>query len=136
VPELPGGLMQRMAAAGGLATLDTNAVEGFVVERADARRWGGAWTPTEAVWSETVTTPVVGDEHGYRRAREGEVADATISTGPGPAGGFVRFEPVPERTPAGPSLAPRAVAALAFADDDLGAGIGPLVPAPNVSQPS
>jgi hypothetical protein len=136
VPELLGGLMQRAAAAGGLGTLDTNTIEELVVTRADAQRWGGAWTPTEAVWSETITTPIVGDEHGYRRAREGEDADATMSTGPGPAGGFVRFEPVPERTPAGPSLAPRAVAALGFADDELGAGIGPLGPAPNVSQPS
>jgi hypothetical protein len=136
VPELLGGLMQRMAAAGGLETLDTNTVEHVVVERADACRWGGAWTPAEAVWSETVATPIVGDEHGYRCAGEGEIPDATISTGPGPAGGFVRFEPVAERTPAGPSLAPRAVAALAFADDVLGAGIGLLAPAPNVSQSS
>jgi hypothetical protein len=136
VPELLGGLMQRVAAAGGLPTLDTNAIEDVVVGRADGRRWGGAWTPTEAEWSETITTPIVGDEHGYRRALEGEIADATISTGPGPAGGFIRFEPVPERTPAGPSLAPRAVAALAFADDELGAGIGPLTPAANVSQSS
>ncbi len=136
VPELLGGLMQRMAAAGGFATLDTNAIEEVVVGRADGCRWGGAWTPTAAVWSETITTPVAGDEHGYRRAADGEVADATILTGPGPAGGFVRYEPVPERTPAGPSLAPRAVAALEFADAELGAGIGPLWPAPNVSQSS
>jgi hypothetical protein len=131
-PDLLGGLTQRAAAAGALTTLDHDALERSVLARADARRWGGAWTPTEAPWSATSTTPVVGDQRGYRRTEDGEIADATIMTGPGPAGGFVRFEPVPERTPAGPSLAPRAVAALAFADAELGAGIGALAPARTV----
>ncbi len=136
VPELLGGLLQRLVSAGGLPTLDTDALERIIVERADGRRWGGAWTPTETSWSATITTPIAGNEHGYRRAADGETVDATISTGPGAAGGFVRFEPVPERTPAGPSLAPRAVAALAFADAELGAGIGPLAPATQFFQPS
>jgi hypothetical protein len=127
LPDLLLGLGQRVAAAGQLAQLDTDELEALIVSTADARRWGGAWTPTAQVQSETRTTPIVGDEQGFRPARDGEVADAAISLGPSPAGGFVRFEPVPERTPVGPSLAPRAAAAFACADADLDAGIGPVV---------
>ena len=129
LPELLLGLGQRVAAAGELADLDTTGLEALVVDVADARRWGGAWTWTTRVQSATQSAPIVGDEHGFRRATDGEVADGAISLGPNPAGGFVRFEPVPERTPVGPSLAPRAAAALAWADAELDAGVGPVVPA-------
>jgi hypothetical protein len=44
-------------------------------------------------------------------------------------GGFVRLALDPDRIPAGPSVAPLAVAAFALADERFGTGIGPLEPA-------
>jgi hypothetical protein len=67
-----------------------------------------------------------GDAGGFRPAADGAPADATLSYGPSLMGGFVRCEFVAARVPKGPSVAPRAVAALAFVDEHCGAGIGPL----------
>jgi hypothetical protein len=127
-PELLVGLSQRTIVAGGLTSLDARALESYVLDRADKQRWGGAWTSTSRR-ATTCTTPVVGDANGYRRARDDETADATMAAGPGPSGGFVRFEPVPERTPVGRSLAPRAAAAFGFADQEFGTDVGPVRPA-------
>jgi hypothetical protein len=44
-------------------------------------------------------------------------------------GGFVRLALDPARVPAGPPVAPLAVAAFALADERFGTGIGPLEPA-------
>ena len=63
-------------------------------------------------------------------ADEDDAADGTLSVGPSTVGGFVRYEPDPARTPAGPSLAPAIARVFAFADERFGTGIGPLVPAP------
>ena len=71
---------------------------------------------------------------GYRLAATGEQADASLLVGPSNIGGFVRFTPDPTRTPRGPSIAPAVVAAFAFADRELGTGLGPLAPAASVRQ--
>jgi hypothetical protein len=128
-PELLFGLAQRVAAAGDLDDLDTNALEHRVVDQADATRWGGAWMTTTTNFRDTSAVALVGDAGGYRVAGDGERADAKLELGPSPIGGFVRFTPDPARTPAGPSIAPRAVAAFALADAQFGAGLGPLAPA-------
>ncbi len=52
-----------------------------------------------------------------------------VSFGPSGVGGFVRVALDPARVPAGPSVAPLAVAAFALADERFGTGIGPLEPA-------
>jgi hypothetical protein len=135
-PELSPGLMLRAISNGLLADLDMRALEALVLERSDAQRWGGAWTPTTTTQTETHSTKLVGDASGYRAAVEAEQADATLLLGPSPVGGFVRFTPEPGRTPSGPSIAPRAAAAFQFADAALGTGLGELRPARDVSQES
>jgi hypothetical protein len=135
-PELMSGLMQRVVVEGGLRSIPARALEELVVSRADATRWGGAWVAGATPWETTTSTGIVGDALGYRRARDGEAVDATLTTGPGRGFGFVRFEPVRGRTPVGPSLAPRAAAAFAFADRELDTAIGALRPAADVCQRS
>jgi hypothetical protein len=131
-PGFPFGLCSRLVVEHDLEDVAVQELEECIVPAADALRWGGAWTPTTAVFTENSTTELVGDERGYRTASEGEIADATLLTGPGPLGGFVRFTPDPARTPSGPSIAPRACAAFAFANAERGAALGELTPALNV----
>ena len=78
---------------------------------------------------ETVTQPLRQINGGYEPTDDLGTADATLLFGPGALGGFVQFVPEPGRTPAGPSLAPRAIAALTVADQLWDTGIGPLEPA-------
>ena len=127
LPELGLDLLHHAVIAGDGPDVTAAAVEDLVLSASDATRWGAAWTATTSVsWSDSSSLPVVGDAAGYRAAAPEETADATFSYGPGPMGGFVRCEFVAERVPAGASTAPRAVAALAFADAYCRAGIGPM----------
>jgi hypothetical protein len=126
LPELLTALAPRLVIEGALLDLDLLELERAALAVADATRWGGAWTHVPTTHATTATTPVAGDDNGYRVVGADAEADATLTLGPNPAGGFVRFEPVPARTPRGPSLAPRAVAAFACADRELGAGVGPV----------
>ena len=73
--------------------------------------------------------PVAFEGGACRPAADGRPADGVLSFGPSGVGGFVRLALDPERVPAGPSVAPLAVAAFALADERFGTGIGPLEPA-------
>jgi hypothetical protein len=64
-----------------------------------------------------------------RPAEDGERPDGVLSFGPSGVGGFVRLALDPARVPAGPPVAPLAVAAFALADQRFGTAIGPLEPA-------
>jgi hypothetical protein len=68
-------------------------------------------------------------EQGTCRPAAGRPADGVLSFGPSGVGGFVRLALDPDRVPAGPPVAPLAVASFALADGHFGAGIGPLEPA-------
>ena len=63
---------------------------------------------------------------------EDELCDATVQVGPGPMGSIVLMRLDPERTPVGPSSAPRVASALRFLDTHLGLELGPLSAAPDV----
>src|SRR5262249_5582813 len=119
-PDFPFGICSRLVVERDIEELRAEALEECIVPAADALRWGGSWTPITTQFAENTSTGVVGGVRGYRRARDGESPDATIITGPGPLGGFVRFMPDAARTPSGASIASRAVAAFAFADAELG----------------
>jgi len=58
-----------------------------------------------------------------------EPEDGQLMRGPNAVGGFVRLVLDPARTPKGPSIAPRVIAAMALADELWDAGVGPLEPA-------
>jgi hypothetical protein len=131
-PDLLFALAQRIAVEGRLEALDPDALEDAIVPGADATRWGGAQHLSPTTWNSTTTTAIVGDAKRGFQVDADKPADVLLHAGPGVSGGFLQVRPVPERTPSGPSIAPLAVAAFAFADAHLDAKIGPLTPAVSV----
>jgi hypothetical protein len=119
-------LMLHYAVVEGVADVPSTALEAAVVEAGAHTRWGGAWTQSIRPFAETSRLALCGGLDGFRYAIGDEPPDAILSTGPGRTGGHVRFEPDAVRTPAGPSIAPLAVAGFAFADVNFDLGIGPL----------
>ncbi|NIA25160.1 MAG: hypothetical protein GWP04_06275 [Gammaproteobacteria bacterium] len=132
IRDLPLGMIQRALIEGEPLDYRPRELERLIVDSADRHRGGGALATVDRLQAETDTRHLVADGDGYREAREGEEADATLQFGPGGLGGFVLFRPRPERTPVGPSLAPRAVGALRLADEIWNLGIGPLAAARSV----
>jgi hypothetical protein len=127
-PELCLALLQG-AVVEGAADVASAELERCVVAAGAQTRWGGAWTNVARRFDETSSWALVGDAAGYRFADTDETADAVLEVGPARGGGFVRVRFDVARTPRGPSIAPRAVAALAFADGELDLAIGSLAPA-------
>ncbi len=134
IPELPLDLLQQVIVDGDWERmkLPQNAaaeLERVIVEGMDAVRGGGGHASVTVRAEETVEHDVVEDGvGGYRLALEGETPDGKLVLGPSHTGGLLRFFPDPERTPTGPSIAPRTIAAFALADQIFGTNIGPLEP--------
>jgi hypothetical protein len=128
LPELCLALLHG-AVVEGAADVASAELERYVVAAGAETRWGGAWTNVARRFDETSSWALVGDAAGYRFAEPDETAEAVLEAGPARGGGFVRVRFDVARTPSGPSIAPRAAAALACADRELELGIGPLAPA-------
>jgi hypothetical protein len=136
LPDLPVSLLDRALIEGEPLALAADDLEHQVLAAADRTRAGGAWTVTErgpsppenGAADATRELPVV-FEGGACRPADGRPADGVLSFGPSGVGGFVRLGLDPARVPAGPPVAPLAVAAFALADERFGTGIGPLEPA-------
>jgi hypothetical protein len=130
LPDLPVPLLDRALIEGETLAYGPDDLEHQVLEAADRARAGGAWTVTSSGPSEAVEEVAVAFEDGTcRLAANGQQPDGTLTFGPSGVGGFVRLRLDPERVPAGPPVAPLAVAAFALADERFGTGIGPLEPA-------
>jgi hypothetical protein len=119
-PSLSMALLNHAVVAG-LADVSSVALETAIVEGARRERWGGAWS--------VVPRPTQTEEHATYNG-------ADVTYGPGSTGGFVNIKFDPATTPAGPPVAPRAAAALAWADEHWSLGIGPLEPADAVRSAS
>ncbi len=117
------------AVVAGVVDVASAELERIVVEASARTRWGGAWTGVECELDRTSAQNLVGDADGFRIAREDEPADAVLEIGPARTGGFVRISFAVDRTPSGPSIAPRAVAGFSYADAALELGLGPLTAA-------
>jgi hypothetical protein len=132
IPDLPLGLVASAAMEGEELDYRPAELEELVVSTADANRTGTGIAVVEQVWTENESRPLKWENGSYRFAGEDELPDGTLMRGPNTQGGFLRFAPVPDRCPVGPSLAPRVAAAFALADREWDAGIGPLMPAPEL----
>jgi hypothetical protein len=128
LPDLPLLPLHWAAAAGQTLPVSAGEIELALLSAADARRAGGGWVMVNARLDETCERPVVVRDGRCEPAGEA-VADGTLQVGPSAEGGFVRFTADPDRTPVGPSIAPRVCAVLAWADEEYGLGLGPLEPA-------
>jgi hypothetical protein len=131
LPELPVPLLDRALIEGEALAYDADDLERQVLDVADRSRAGGAWTVTRkpATTGANEEVAVAFEDGVCRPATDERPRDGTLTFGPSGVGGFVRLSLDPERVPAGPPVAPLAVAAFALADERFGTGIGPLEPA-------
>ena len=129
LPDLPVGLLHAALVEGEPLALGAADLEHQVLAVADRTRAGSAWTVTEVAAQATEQLPVVFVGGTCRPATADGPADGVLAFGPSGVGGFVRLNLDPARIPAGPPVAPLAVAAFALADERFGTGIGPLEPA-------
>jgi hypothetical protein len=127
-PEVPLELIHHAVVAGEDLDWRPGDFERLVVAAADHRRSSGGWLAFDTAEQPETTriVAIVGNEDGYRQARDGEDADATITIGPGNTGGFVQLRLDPARNAPGPPAAPKVAAAIRFADAELGTAVGAL----------
>jgi hypothetical protein len=127
--NLPVSLLDRALIEGERLAYAADDLERQVLSVADRTRAGGAWTVTDEAADATRELAVTFEGGACRPTADGRPPDGVLSFGPSGVGGFVRLALDPDRVPAGPSVAPLAVAAFALADERFGAGIGRLEPA-------
>jgi hypothetical protein len=130
--DLPVSLLDRALIEGETLAYAADDLERQVLPVADRTRAGGAWTVTHEPADATRELPVRFEGGACRPAADGRPPDGVLSFGPSGVGGFVRLALDPDRVPAGPSVAPLAVAAFALADERFATGIGRLEPARSV----
>ncbi|MHC5027181.1 MAG: hypothetical protein ACYTGR_10535 [Planctomycetota bacterium] len=139
-PDLPLEILDLLVREDRAEGVDVADFERTVVERADARRGGGGWLvvdePTVAAtrtWQVHVTGSTVElapDEATGNDDDAPRPSDGSLTLGPAAGGSHLRFSADPDRTPVGPSLAPRVARVFAACDACLGTTIGPVEPAP------
>jgi len=127
--DLPVSLLDRALIEGETLAYAADDLERQVLSAADRTRAGGAWTVTDEPADTTRELPVSFEGGTCRPAADDRPPDGVLSFGPSGVGGFVRLALDPGRVPAGPSVAPLAVAAFALADERFGTGIGRREPA-------
>jgi hypothetical protein len=127
--DLPLFLLSMAAIARESFDFRADELKELLIASADANRTSGAIALLEIPRESTEEHPLVEIEEGYRIARDGKDADATLSIGPSGVGGFMGLELRADRYEAGTFIAPKVVAAFDLADREFGAGIGPLEPA-------
>ncbi|MBA3653432.1 MAG: hypothetical protein H0W70_04490 [Actinobacteria bacterium] len=103
--------------------------EEVVLDAADRHRGGGTWRGVTTTLEPVPVRPLTWTGDGWRWAADDAPADGWVEAGASNLGGFIRLTTNAARTPAGPSLAPRAAAFYAFSDAELGTDIGALTPA-------
>jgi hypothetical protein len=129
LPGLPVSLLDRVLIEGEAVAFGHGDLEDQVLAAADRTRAGGAWSVTRVGTDATTDLPVVFEGGACRPAAGDRPADGVLAFGPSGVGGFVRLNLHADRIPAGPPVAPLAVAAFALADERFGTAIGLLEPA-------
>jgi hypothetical protein len=132
VPGLAFDLWNAALVAGEPFPLPGEAIEAEFLAIAEAKRGGSLMFLFDRKLTTSSTHPLVWADDRWRAAEAGETPHTVATAGPGPSGGIVIAPLKREFTPVGPSVAPRAVALAAWADEALGAGIGPLEAAPDL----
>ena len=103
-----------------------------IVPAADEMRSGGMGLVIPRAELAPRDMALVFDEAGVREAIAGENADASISGGNSASGVHVRMVLDPHRIPVGPSVAPLAVAAARFVEQEWGVPVGEVEAAPDL----
>jgi hypothetical protein len=103
-------------------------LEGELTRIADDHRGGGTWTSGLPNVPRIDARPLTLGADGWQWAAADGRPAATVTAGEG----FLRCTYDPAAVPTGPSTAPLASAFWAFADRELGLGLGTLAPAPDL----
>ena len=129
LPDLPMRLIDVAVVEGVEVDWQPRALERLVLGTADRHRAGSGLATVHKTITETHRRDLVFEGDAWRFATQGEPRDADFLLGPGAVGGYLTVNLDGERTPRGPSVAPRVVSALAFIDEAYSLDIGPLEPA-------
>ena len=128
LPDLPLELLHFLVVAGDGSDVSAVDLEQVLLPAADATRWGGGWSSVSTRFERSESTPVVFDDDTTTCREPRTPMTQTERSSPVPARKAVSSGSnlSPERTPIGAPVASRVVAALSFADRELGTAIGPL----------
>ncbi len=114
-------------------------LEDLVLHIADKHRFGGGWTVIDTPIAETnkfLLVPTPDSPLPYRLATDEETeadTEGLLLIGPSAAGGFVRYLLHDHSCTPGPSVAPTVAQVFRFTDAHFHTGIGPLIPADDLS---
>lgn len=125
----PMRLLDLMLKSGAALDYRPEALEGWLVEYADAHRGGGGWSVFDFASEASGALAVRWAGGAYRVADEGDEAHGMVRYGPSGAGTFARFLPDAAHVEPGRSIAPRVVAAFACVAEALGWPVEALAPA-------
>lgn len=137
VDHLPFGMVLDAIVAGLPLEWRPGALERLLVDAADTTRTAATGAQLPVAVPRFDGRSLVREGDGFRwadddGARGGAEIAAELSSGSSPVGGFARITMAPSAVSIGASFAPCAAALWAFADRELGAGIGRLSPARTV----
>jgi len=132
IPNLPLNLLNQLIVEGHDLDFRPQALEQLILGHANIRRFGVASAMSTTGVTETLEVDGVFEGDVWREAHSGEERDGQFILGPSAMGSYLMVVLEPDRTPVGPSVAPRSAAALAFADERWSLGLGPLEPAKEV----
>ncbi len=130
------GSIDRCHVAGDL-DIDARWLEATIVDAATRRRSGVSIVPLEGRYAEAVVGVRFDDEGAAAvdldEAGDEPEVDATMRIGPSAFGSVLMVHFDPERTPVGPSAAPRALAAVELAEELWRIDVPPLAAAPDLT---
>ncbi|MGI9644405.1 MAG: hypothetical protein ACR2O6_03755 [Ilumatobacteraceae bacterium] len=119
--DLPIMLLNDLIVSGRPIGRSATELEAELVERADATRAGGTWS-VQSRPVDPVERSVTRRGDGWVWAGEGDPVDGHVVAG----NSFVLCRFNADRIPVGPSVGPLAESFWAFADREIGTGLGPL----------
>lgn len=128
--ELPFGSIERLHLAGDLE-VDARWLERAIVEAVRARRGGGAMIPLAASHDEAATGVRFTLEGAVAVSEDAEGAEGTMRIGPAPFGSVLILRLDPDRTPRGPSTAPKVVQSIDLARRLWDVDVPDVEPAPD-----
>ena len=128
--DLSLGSIERVLIAGDL-DVPAAGLEETIVSASEGSRGGGMLYPIYAE-HEAAKTGVNFTTTAAVAVDPDEESDATMEIGSGASGSVIIMRLDPDRTPVGPSVAPKAVAAIGLAQELWGIDVPPLEPAPDL----
>lgn len=129
---LPLDSMERMMIEGDL-DIAAQDLEETIVSAASTSRRGGMLMPLTSTYEAAETGVRFESGRAIAVDIDGET-DATMEIGPAAMGSIIIVRLDPERTPIGPSVAPRAIMAIDLARELWGIDVPPLAAAPDLCQ--